>query len=156
MAESYPNESTPLVAQIVKNLPSVQETWVRSLGWEDPLEKGMATHSSILAWRIPWTEEPGGLQSRGHKESDTTEQLSQRLRRASGPGRAVLHCSVTRRDGGLAQPCQRRPCHAVGPGTLPCPTRLCSAPGHSAALSRDRSQGFSTVPAQGAALHTIV
>ena len=43
-----------------KNLPAVQETWVQSLGWEDPLEKGMTTHSSILAWRIPWTEEPGG------------------------------------------------------------------------------------------------
>jgi len=48
-----------LVAQLVKNLPAVQETWVHSLGWEDPLEKGMATHSSILAWRIPGTEEPG-------------------------------------------------------------------------------------------------
>ena len=43
----------------------MQETWVHSLGWEDPLEKGMATHSSVLAWRIPWTEEPGGLQSTG-------------------------------------------------------------------------------------------
>ena len=51
------------MAQPVKNLPAMQETWVRSLGWEDPLQKGMATHSSILAWRIPWTEEPGGLQS---------------------------------------------------------------------------------------------
>ena len=50
-----------LVAQLVKNLPAVQETQVRFLGWEDPLEKEMATHSSILAWRIPWTEEPGGL-----------------------------------------------------------------------------------------------
>ena len=50
---------------MVKNLPAVQETWVRSLGWEDPLEKEMATHSRILAWRIPWTEEPGGLQSLG-------------------------------------------------------------------------------------------
>ena len=50
-----------LVAQQVKNLPAMQETWVRSLGWEDPLEKGTATHSSILAWRIPQTEEPGGL-----------------------------------------------------------------------------------------------
>ena len=50
---------------MVKNLPAMQETQVRSLGWEDPLEKGMATHSSILAWRIPWTEEPGGLQSMG-------------------------------------------------------------------------------------------
>ena len=54
-----------LVAQRLKRLPSMQETWVRSLGWEDPLEKEMATHSSILAWRIPWTEEPGGLQSMG-------------------------------------------------------------------------------------------
>ena len=52
-----------LVAQTVKNLPAVQETRVRSVGWEDPLEKEMATHSSILAWKISWTEEPGGLQS---------------------------------------------------------------------------------------------
>ena len=50
---------------MVKNLPVVQETWVRSLGQEDPLEKGMATHSSILAWRIPWTEEPGRPRSTG-------------------------------------------------------------------------------------------
>ena len=54
-----------LVAQMVKNSPAMQETWVQSLGWEDPLEKGTATHSSILTWRIPWTEEPGKLQSMG-------------------------------------------------------------------------------------------
>ena len=54
-----------LVAQLVKNLPAVQETQLRSLGQKDPLEKGTATHSSILAWRIPWTEEPGGPQSMG-------------------------------------------------------------------------------------------
>ena len=54
-----------LVAQMVKNLPVMQETQIWSLGWEDPLEKEMATHSSILAWEIPWTEEPGGLQSMG-------------------------------------------------------------------------------------------
>ena len=60
-----------MVAQLVKNPPAMQETWVRSLGWEDPLEKGMAAHPSILAWRIPWAEEPGGLQSLG----------SQRVRR---------------------------------------------------------------------------
>ena len=53
------------MAQMVKNLPVMLETQVQSLGWEDPLQKGMATHSSILAWRIPWTEEPGGLQSMG-------------------------------------------------------------------------------------------
>ena len=53
------------MAQIVKNLPAMQETWVGSLGWEDPLEKGKATHSNILAWRIPWTEEPGRVQSMG-------------------------------------------------------------------------------------------
>ena len=54
-----------LVAQSLKNLPAVQETWVQSLGWEDPLEKEMATYSSILAWKIPQTEEPGRLQSMG-------------------------------------------------------------------------------------------
>ena len=62
------NHSTPwasLVAQMVKSLPAMQETRVRSLGQEDPLGEGMATHSSILAWRIPRTEEPGGLQSMG-------------------------------------------------------------------------------------------
>ena len=57
---------------MVKNLNVVQETWVQSMGQEDPLEKNMATHSSILAWRSPWTEEPGGLQSIG-SQSDTTE-----------------------------------------------------------------------------------
>ena len=61
-----PSWASP-VAQLVKNLPAMQETWVRSLGWKNPLEKGKATHSSILAWRIPWT---------GHKESDTTKRLS--------------------------------------------------------------------------------
>ena len=54
-----------LVAQTVKNVPAMWEAWVWSLSWEDPLEKGMASHSSILAWRIPWTEDPGGLQSTG-------------------------------------------------------------------------------------------
>ena len=58
------NYGASLVAQLVKNPPAVQETWIQSLGWEDPLEKGKATHSSILAWRIPWTE------------SDMTERLS--------------------------------------------------------------------------------
>ena len=53
------------MSQMVKKLPAMLGTWVRSLGREDPLEKGMATHSSILAWRMPWTEEPGGLQSKG-------------------------------------------------------------------------------------------
>ena len=58
-----------LVAQMLKNLPAMPEAWVQSLGWEDTLEKGMATHSSILAWRISWTEEPGGLQSKGVTKS---------------------------------------------------------------------------------------
>ena len=66
------NRLTSIVAQSAKNLPAVLETWVRFLGWEDLLEKEMATHSSILAWRVPWTEEPGGLQSMGSQELDTT------------------------------------------------------------------------------------
>ena len=61
------------MAQTVKHLPTMRETWVRSLGWEVPLEKEMATHSSILAWKIPWTEEPGWLQSLG---SQSWTQLS--------------------------------------------------------------------------------
>ena len=61
---------------MVKNLCAMWETQVRSLSWGDPLEKGMATHSSILAWRFPWTEEPGGLSLCGRKESDTTERLT--------------------------------------------------------------------------------
>jgi len=71
-----------LVAQTMKNLPAMQETWVWSLGQKDPLEKGMAIHSSILAWRIPWTEEPGGLQSMGSQRvrhdwaTDTNFRLS--------------------------------------------------------------------------------
>ena len=69
----YPLEYSwaSLVAQLVKNPPAIQETWVRSLGWEDPLEKGMATHSSILAWRIPWTEEPSGATAHGVARSWT-------------------------------------------------------------------------------------
>ena len=62
-----------LVAQTIKRLPAMQESRVRLLGWEDPLEKGMATCSSILAWGIPWIEEPGGYSPWGHKESDMTE-----------------------------------------------------------------------------------
>ena len=57
------------MVQTVKNLPAMQETWVRPLGWEDPLEKGMATHFSIFAWRIPWTKEPGRLQSMGSQRA---------------------------------------------------------------------------------------
>ena len=63
-----------LVAQLVKNPSVIQQTWLRPLGWEDPLEKGKATHSCILAWRIPWTVESGGLYSPwGHKKVDKTE-----------------------------------------------------------------------------------
>ena len=66
-----PRWGASLVAQLVKNLPAMWETWVQTLGWEDPLEKETATHSSILAWRIPWT-----YSLWDGKESDTTEQLS--------------------------------------------------------------------------------
>ena len=65
LSASMEARAASLVAQTVKNLRAMWETWVRSLGWEDPLEEGMATHSSIVAWRIPWMEEPVGLQSVG-------------------------------------------------------------------------------------------
>ena len=67
------------MAQRIKRLPAMRETRVRSVGWEDPLEKEMATHSSVLAWRIPQTEEHDGLQSAGSKESNMTEQLTHLL-----------------------------------------------------------------------------
>ena len=70
---------TSHVAQTVENLPAMLETWVQSLGRKDPLEKGMVTHSSILAWRIPWTEESGGYSPWGYKESDMTKQLTPSL-----------------------------------------------------------------------------
>ena len=63
--ETFCYRGASLVAQRLKHLPAMRETWVQFLGWEDPLEKEMATHSSILAWRIPWKEEPGRLQSMG-------------------------------------------------------------------------------------------
>ena len=72
---------TSLVAQRLKRLPALRETWVQSLGWEDPLEKEMTTHSSILAWRIPWTEEPGGLQSTGSQRVGHDWATSLSLRR---------------------------------------------------------------------------
>ena len=71
-SQMLPLGLSSLIAQLVRNLPERQETWVRFLGWEDPLEKEMAIHSSILAWRILWTEEPGRLQSMGSQKSDTT------------------------------------------------------------------------------------
>ena len=72
MKSVYGNIWASLIAQLVKNLPAMQETGVRSLGQEEHLEKEMAAHSIILAWEIPQTEEPGGLQLMGSKESDTT------------------------------------------------------------------------------------
>ena len=80
-----------LVAQAVKNLSAMQETWVQSLGWEDPPEEGMAIHSSILAWRIPWTE-ASGPSSWGRKESGTTDELSLSL--SCQPCRSAYVCSV--------------------------------------------------------------
>ena len=70
------DDKASLMGQMVKNLPEMYETRVRSLGLEESLEKEVSTYSSIFAWRIPWTEKPGGLQSMGHKESDITEWLT--------------------------------------------------------------------------------
>ena len=79
------------MAQMGKNLPAVQETWVWSLGWEDPLEKGKATHCSIMVWRIPRTEDLAGYSPWGNKESDMTERLSLSLENKTTP----LDYSVT-------------------------------------------------------------
>ena len=82
------------MAQRLKCLPGMWETWVQSLGQEDPLKKEMAMHSSTLAWRIPWGEEPGRLQSTGHKELDTTEQLYLLSRLLGFPGGSEVKASA--------------------------------------------------------------
>ena len=74
--ELFLHSSPVVVAQRIKHLPAMRETLVRSLGWEDPLEKEMTIYSGTLAWKIPWTEEPGSHSPWGHKESDMTERLS--------------------------------------------------------------------------------
>ena len=79
-----------LMAQLVKNLPAVWETWVLFLGWEDPLEEGMATHSSIHAWRIPWTEEAGWLQSMGSPRVGH-DRASKRSTACSTPSSVLAH-----------------------------------------------------------------
>ena len=85
--------------QRVKNVPTMQETGVQSLGQEDPLEKGMATRSSILAWRIPWTEEPSRLESMDHKESDwaTNTFTSLSLSKVSGLNNYIVSLSIKER-----------------------------------------------------------
>ena len=93
--ETQAEGGASLVAQRVKNLPAVQETWVRFLGWKDPLEKEITTHSSILAWKIPWTEDPGrlqsmGLQRIGHDWATNTFTFS-RQGRKMGNGWSVEH-----------------------------------------------------------------
>ena len=90
-----------LVAQMVKNLPAMQETWVRSLGWEDPLEKEIATHFCTLAWEIPCTEEKGALYSPwGCRELDTTERLNNNNSNLLGPeGCKVKETLPWRRSG---------------------------------------------------------
>ena len=114
----YRSFRASLVTQMVKNLSAMQETWVQFLGWEDPLEKAVATHSSILAWRIPWTEELGRIQSMG---SQMTEQLSTSMDHSASwlafcPSLSwILHCSCWRKGKSLSSlrwkdwcPCQVR------------------------------------------------
>ena len=104
LTDNHRSTCASLVVQSVKNLPVVQDTQVQSLGWEDPLEKEMATHSSILAWRISWTEEPGGLQSMGsqrveHNWVTNTHLLTYNKRFTPnfthGTGENIFHIKLT-------------------------------------------------------------
>ena len=141
----FSHRGASLVAQMVKNLPTMWDTRVQSLGWEDPLEKEMATHSSILAWRIPWTEEPGGLQSMG----------SQRAGHDSGTNTFTPHhrgpCSCQRRFSSLGLASSCHPAQILP--SLPGPLRPWSLSDlrHSSgtpATLRPRGGGLSAVPAQ--------
>ena len=94
----YERRGASLVAQLVKNLLAVQETWVWSLGWEDPLKKQMAIHSSILAWKISWAEEPGGLQSIELQGVSMTEQLTLNYLLMKGGRNTVIYSSLILRS----------------------------------------------------------
>ena len=108
-----------LIAQLVNHLPAVQETQVRFLDREDPLEKETATHSSVLAWRIPWTEEPGRLQSMGSQESDTTSWLHHHQCPISFLGTQLGNTGAKNLPGG---PVAETPCSQCrGPGFDPWP-----------------------------------
>ena len=93
-----------------KNLPAMWETWVSSLGLEDPLEKEMATHSSILAWEILWREEPGGLQSMGLQRV-ILDLVTKQQWRPSNPCSWVLLIEKEKNQGGMTGPCMCSPCH---------------------------------------------
>ena len=98
LSTQQPDSRAALVAQLVKNLPDVQETWVWSLGWEDPLEKRMATHCSILSWRIPWRQEPGGLQFMGSqrvRDDWMTNSLTLGSKRREAPWPLLLSSSLS-------------------------------------------------------------
>ena len=100
-----PLEGASLVSQTVKDPPAMQETWVQSLGQEDPLEKGMAIHSSILTWRIPWTEEPGGLRSMGSQSNQHITTLPlEKLGRSVLNKRHVLWVDKLRKDSASSRP----------------------------------------------------
>ena len=107
------------MTQTIKNLPSMWETWVLSLGWEDPLKKGMATHSSILAWRIPWTEEPGGLLCRGSQSQ--TQLTNNTFFTTPSHLQSTSAVNKARRGGGLQKlptPPTQNPA-ILGPGVCP-------------------------------------
>ena len=140
------SQQASLAAQRLKRLPPMRETRVRSLGWEDPLEKEMVTHSSILAWRVPWTEDLVGYSPRGRKESDTTERLLFHFLSLSGSqqpdspvgGEGLLTVAVARAP--LLGP---RESPYVGPERKPCRTEWnepCSprSPGRKGWDSRKR------------------
>ena len=110
------------VVQTVKNLPAMQETWVPSLGQEDPLEKGMATHSSILAWRIPWTEELGRLQSMGSQRVVHDWATNTHTHTKAGPKEATQLCLVG--DAQWAREWSQRQLSSLIPGTVPLPSTL--------------------------------
>ena len=92
---------------MVKSLPAMWEMWGRSLGWEDPLAEGMATHSSILAWRIPWMEENGGLQSTGSQRSNQGSVLTQLEIKACSPNWVRLQCPLHWGQDGSLKRCEK-------------------------------------------------
>ena len=135
-----PQRWASLVAQLVKNLPAVRETWVQSLGWEDPLEKGTATHSSILAWRVPWTEESMGSQRVRHAWATLTSSAIRSCMMWSQPG-FLAPCLVLNLEAQTERTPEwpLLPCPVLflffPPEVILSPTQLCSVALHLLSLS---------------------
>ena len=141
------------MVQTIKNPPAMRETWVPSLGWEDPLEEGMATQSSTLAWRMPWTEEPGGCGPQGRKELDMTEQLTHT--HTKHLGQSLVSGSFPTESAKKESPHPIDGCEGGGDGRADNPAFLIDQPTYRQNQGTEKSLTHVTVIYKGCILQSV-